>query len=204
MSLPTINTHERLIQGAILKCVDGHWSAEDENMTGATLLVLHLTRAARHRIENEIVQTICEDREALPDVKKLNAAIPEDQWNVFQGTPQPPWKIEYLVYLLNPGDASLYTYLNATYGAMRAWNKLKDKITWMRALRGEVLPIVELSSAPFPTDHGRKIGPIFRPVNWTSLKEAPRRIGSGKPAPAIGKPVEPVTVEEEFSDKIPY
>jgi hypothetical protein len=39
MTLPNINTQEHLIHGAVLKCVDGRWSADDESMTGSTLLV---------------------------------------------------------------------------------------------------------------------------------------------------------------------
>jgi hypothetical protein len=206
MTLPTINTHERLIHGTILKCIDGHWSADNETMNGASLLALHLTRAARHRIDNEIVRTICEDHEELPDIEKLNAAIPEDQWRVFHGTPQPPWTIEHVVYLLDPNDASLFTYLNNTYGAKRAWERLRDKITWMRAMRGEVLPIVELGSAVLKTDYGKKIGPSFKPINWLNLNasESPPRISGDKPAAAIGKPVAPVPAKEEVSDQIPF
>jgi hypothetical protein len=208
-SLLTIDTSEQLIHGGILKCVDGHWSANDESMTGRTLLVLHMTRAVRYRMGGEYAPPICEDCEKIPsdeEIKKRNAAIPKDQWDVFQGTPQPPWKIEYLVYLLDmsdPNDVSLYTFVNSTYGAKRAYNRLKEKVWLTRAFRGDVKPIVELSSSPFPTEYGKKIGPIFRPINWTSFGEPPCIGGDDKPA-LIGRPVPPVTAAEELSDEIPF
>jgi hypothetical protein len=142
-----------------------------------------------------------------------------------QGTPQPPWKIEYVVYLLDPNDASLFTFINSTYGAKRAWQALQSEIEWMRAMRGDVRPIVELDAGPFQTGHGKKIGPIFEPVDWRNFSGAePAAPQISKPAPAqisgprpklapegsratlaqIGRPVEPVTTEEEFDDFVPF
>jgi hypothetical protein len=171
-----------------------------------------MTRAARHRINNEVVQTICEDHAELPDVDKLNAAVPQDQWHIFQGTPQPPWKTEYVVYLLDTSDASLFTFLNYTVGAKIAWENLHNRIKWMGALRGaSVLPVVELTSATMKlkkVEGAKKLRPEFKVYEdrWISLGGGQGGTPLiGKPAPAqIGKPVAPVTAEEELNDEIPY
>jgi hypothetical protein len=210
-TLPTIDTSERLIHGTILKCIDGHWSTADGDMTGTTLLVLHTVRAVQHWYGGKVLQTICEDQEELPDIEELNKAIPQNEWETgLDGTPRPPWQLQYVVYLLNTSDASLFTFLNSTVGAKIAWGKLRDRIKWMQALRGaSVLPIVELASAIMKTgiEGVRKLRPEFRIFEdrWISLedgRDGPPRIN--KSAPAIGKPVAPVTMKEELDDEIQF
>jgi hypothetical protein len=210
-SLPTIDTSERLIHGTIIKCIDGDWSTADEVMTGATLLVLHTTRAAQYWYGRKPQQTVCEDQTELPDIAECNKAIPQDQWETgLDGNPRPPWQLQFCVYLLDPGNASLFTFLNPTVGAKIAWGKLRDRIKWMQALRGAgVLPMVELGSATMPTkiEGVRKLRPEFKidEERWITFgdgRDRPQLIS--RPPPAIGKPVVPLTTEEEFSDEIPY
>jgi hypothetical protein len=81
-SLPAIDTSERLIHGAVLKCVDGRWSTADEgDLTGASMLVLHVTRAAQHWHDKKPVQTIVEDHGELPDIEKLNFHKMSGKWD---------------------------------------------------------------------------------------------------------------------------
>jgi hypothetical protein len=72
----------------------------------------------------------------LPDADALNGAIPEAEWELgIDGKPRPPWQLNYVVYLLNPHDASVFTSINATTGQRIAFERLVDKMKFMRALR---------------------------------------------------------------------
>src|SRR5262245_37440772 len=217
--MPTIDTTERLIHGSILKCIDGRWSVHDtkaEMPTGTRMLALHTTRALQRWENQEPVETIVErPDEALPDVEELNAAIPQSQWEMdLNGQPRPPWQKQYVIYLLDPSTASLYTFLNSTVGARIAWEKLRERVTWMRALRGaDVFPLVALDSLPMKTKMGVKQRPDFTVIDWREFGgSAPpaiaaptqqRVIASSKPKAAVGKQVEPVTTTEVYDD-IPY
>jgi hypothetical protein len=155
----------------------------------------------------------------LPDVEELNAKIPQSEWEMGQDRkPRPPYQHQYLVYLLNPNDASLITYINSTFGALKAVSALKDRVKWMRALRGaRVVPIVTLDSKPMPTAFGLKRRPEFTIVQWRDLGDgdgennlsaptAPVQAIEHKPTPVEhcakeqapwepAKPVEPTEVE---------
>jgi hypothetical protein len=144
----------------------------------------------------------------LPDVDELNAKIPENEWEEgLDGSPRPPWVKQHVVYLLNPHDASLFTFINSTTGAMIAVERLKDKVRWMRALRGEkVMPFIKLDAKPMPTKFGMKQRPEFTILEW-------RDLGGLQTAttPAIehsvghvGRPIEPVSSEEIFEDEVPF
>jgi hypothetical protein len=227
-NLPSIDTTERLVHGALLKCVDGRWTVEGKDVTHTPLLVLHTTRALQHWQDRKVVEKFVEDTQELPDVKELNAAIPQAEWEAgLDGEPRAPWQKEYVVFLLSPADASIYTFLNSTVGARIAW---EDRIQWMRALRGrDVFPLVELSSAPMKVTKkaaGMKMRPEFRVVDWTDLSgnaTAAPQLGkpsapvAAAPAPVakpvvaaappkqIGKPVAPVTAVEVYDDdEIPF
>jgi hypothetical protein len=122
--------------------------------------------------------------------------------------PRPPWQLNYAVYLLNPADASLYTYVNSTMGAKIAWIKLRERVQLMRALRGAgVFPVVELASAPMKGKFA-KTRPEFKIREWTDLSggaaaTAPKAIES-KPTAAIGRPVAQPTLQEAIDDEIPF
>ena len=58
------------------------------------------------------------------------------------GKPKGPWVLSHIVYLLNSVDASIFTFINSTIGAAIAVDRLKDRVKWMRQLRGEaVVPV---------------------------------------------------------------
>ena len=84
----------------------------------------------------------------------------------------------------------------------------------MRQLRGaHVRPMVVLDHRPMPTRKGGvKQRPEWTVVDWVDLggggdgvehKPTPQ-LPPSQAAEPIGKPVEPVTTEEEFSDSIPF
>jgi hypothetical protein len=199
---------DRLIQGAILACVDGVWSCRDgtpipENMR----LVAPSTTSALQRWEDERPVEIIRKQpgKPLPDLDEKNAEIPEDEWEQgLNGEPRPPWQHVHVVYLLDPRDASVYTYVNGTVGARIAVEKLKDKVKWMRALRGSnVCPIVELAARAMKTKFGVKRRPEFQVVEWRDFG-GPAAIAVSSSTPQIGKPVAEPTSKEIFDDSLPF
>ena len=217
MQLPSIDTSEKLIHGTIAKFVDGIWTSRESgtDITGLRLLVLHMTRAVQRWQGNERTEEYIEDNSELPNIDELNKCLPESGWELsLDGKPRPPYQKQFVTYLLDPADASIYTALNATMGMRIAWEQLKDKFAWMRAMRGAaVFPVVALSSLPMKTKLGKKQRPDFKVSEWVSLEgggwpglAAPAMAPAlpNKPVAAIGKPVAPVTASEELNDRIPF
>jgi hypothetical protein len=222
----------RLIQGIILKCVDGRWSDADSLPAPAQLLVLGTTRALQRWHEKKPVNTIIElPNEPLPDVDELSAAIPETEWEVgLDGNPRPPWQLNWVVYLVNMETADVYTFLNSTTGARIAVERLADKFKMMRAMHGRnVYPIVQLDSRPMKTAFGQKLRPDFKVIEWRELEEleavppaalaqqpvpqleqkAAERLANPQPAKgakkaSVGKTVKPVSTAEGLNDEISF
>ena len=96
MNLPTIDTSERLIQGSLLKCVDGRWSTQDgPDLSGKRLLALTTAKAIQRWQLKEPVETIVDANAELPDVDELNSKIPRAEWEPGldgqpRSTPGPP------------------------------------------------------------------------------------------------------------------
>jgi hypothetical protein len=213
-ALPAIDTSERLIHGSLLKCVDGRWSTQDvPDMTGHQLLALSTAKAIQ-RWQNKEPEIIVDSGTGLPDVDELNATIPRTQWELgLDGQPRPPWQREYAVYLLDVSDASIYTFANGTVGARIAWERLVDRVSWMRALRGAaVFPLITLDSRPMKTQFGTKLRPEFSITDWRdlgstgnpALESTPQRAIEGKTAAPVGKPVKAPTTAETLDDDIPF
>jgi hypothetical protein len=208
---------DRLIQGVIIRCVDGVWSAKDDTpISKETRLIVLNTAEALQRWENgRPVETIVkEPGKRLPDVDELNAKIPKKRWEKgLDGQPRPPWVKQSIAYLLDPKDASVFTFINGTVGAAIAIGRLKDKVKMMRALRGErVVPVVELSSTPMKTQFGMKQRPNFAIHEWRNLG-GPQGVGGGGPAinsgggsaiEHVSEPVKPVSTEEVLNDSIGF
>lgn len=204
---------ERIIQGTIIRCIDGQWTDADGTAFGPDTMMLALgTTMCLQRWENQKpVKTIRKiSNEPLPDVDELNAKIPKEDWELgLNDEPRPPWVRQHVVYLINPDLAALYTYINSTVGASIAVDRLKSKVMWMRQLRGaHVVPLVKLDSKPMKTRFGKKLRPEFTILEWRQLG----RVGEANQAQIAhqpdGKdglqPVEPASVQEELNDEIPY
>jgi hypothetical protein len=214
-ALPAIDTSERLIHGSLLKCVDGRWSTQDDpDMTGTQLLALTTTKAIQRWQLKEPVDTVVDSGAGLPDIDELNAKIPRAEWEPgLDGQPRPPWQRQFVVYLLDTSDASIFTFANGTIGARIAWERLVDRVNWMRALRGTaVFPLITLDNRPMKTQFGTKLRPEFAIVEWRDLgstgtpviESAPPRAIEGKTAAPVGTPVRVPTTAETLNDKIPF
>ena len=208
---------DRVIQGTIIKCVDGHWADRDgiafppetKMLAISTAIVLQCWRDGQP-VGDPIIK---QPGQPLPDVDELNAKIPELEWEIgLDDKPRPPWQKQFIVYLVNPVDASIYTFINSTMGAQIAFDRLKSKVVLMRQMRGaNVVPIVALDSKPMKTKFGQKMRPEFTILEWRQLgasevKDAgPARTieHQGQKKPSVGQPVEEVSYDERFKDEVP-
>jgi hypothetical protein len=195
-----VEVDDRVIQGALIKCVDGHWSTKDGTAPPKRLLALATTTILQLWDNKMPVETIVKrPGEPLPDIDELNDRIPEENWEIgLDGQPRPPWQKQFVVYFLDPISASKFTFANGTVGARIAVANLKDSIKWMRAMRGDsVVPVIELASKAMKTKFGQKLRPDFKVVEWSSL-------GVSLTKDTTPQIVAPVTTSEALNDDIPY
>ena len=76
----TDNTDDRVIQGTLIKCVDGRWTDRDKRAIppGTRLLALSTHQLLQRWQDSQPVETIHKrPGQPLPDVDELNAAIPQ-------------------------------------------------------------------------------------------------------------------------------
>jgi hypothetical protein len=192
--------------GIGLKNVDGRWSTDDGSPTPEELLVLGAFRILRRWHEEGPPQDILrEPGKPLPDPAALNATIPESEWRTgLDGRPEPPWAIYYVVHLADLKTACKFSFANKTTGARIAFARLLDRVEAMQMMRGlGVIPVVKLESRPMKTSYGPKQRPHFEPVDWRDFGPPTPAVPSPESSPLIGKPVEPVSIDEELNDSIP-
>jgi hypothetical protein len=198
---------DRLIRGELIRFTDGSWNTKEGTALSPDLqlLVVGLTKAIqRWQAKMPIVTIVAKPGERFPDVDDLNAAVPEDQWEVGLSGKRPPWIMSNVIYFIDPTDASAFTYLGSTAGGRIATERLAEKTNRMRLLRGaRVLPLVTLDSRPMKTRYGVKPRPEFTVIDWRDFSATTQAL----PAPeqkALGKPVLPVSVVEELNDSINF
>src|SRR5262249_43334643 len=127
---------KRLLQSTKAKCVDGRWSADDLPLPDALLVVGH-TRGLQCWKNGELLDEIDERDGPLPDVDELNDQIPQKEWEPGRdGKPKPPWAFVYVVYMCDLESAEIYTFINSTFGARIAYERLTQKLELMTRLRG--------------------------------------------------------------------
>ena len=188
------------------------FSGEDESLAYST------SRRLRRWVDKKPEYLPPKLGELLQDTAdKLNAAIPMEQWPIgLTGQPEEPWKPVYAVHLLRIRDGALFVLEHDTTGQRICVGQFSEQVEVMRRLRGDVLPIVRLSSKPMKTKFGLRQRPHLEIVAWRQIS------GDGKPAPQIespkppknrgssaepveiGKPIKPATTEEVLNDKIPF
>jgi hypothetical protein len=204
-----VGDSDRLIQGTKVSCVDGVWTASDGSELPPEPIVISTTTAVQQWEDGYPITTIKkEPGKPLPDVDELNAKISQKKWEPgLNGTPRAPWERVEVVYLLNPQDASVFTFISSTAGARIAVRRLRDRVTLMRRLRGNaVVPIVKLDSKPMKTKYGQKLRPEFTILDWRTLSD-PQVATTSSTSSAIehvGASVKPVTLQEEMDDEIPF
>jgi hypothetical protein len=202
---------ERVIIGVLLRCIDGVWTGDGVSIpTGTHLLALATTMVLQHWQDKTPIETIRpkpgQTYTNLVDLRDdLNSKIDESTWEIgMDDQPRPPWVLSFIVYLLNPATAEKFTYVNSTTGARIAVLDLKDKVAWMRAIKGEqVVAEVELASKPMKTKRGQKMRPHFTVADWKTFDTARQPAQQLEPPRGI-QPVEPPTLREEMKDGIDF
>jgi hypothetical protein len=178
----------RLIQGTLLKFVDGRWTARDGTILkpDAQYLVVSITQALQCWQGGMPSDTVIKTPgEPLPDVDEMNEKIDVKDWETgLDGRPKPPWVHLYVAYLVNVETGDSYTFANSTTGARICVDKLNSQVHTMRLLRGRpVVPVVKLGAREMKTQFGVKMRPHFEVVDWRALGD-----GGGELAPPASPP----------------
>ena len=88
------------------------------------------------------------------------------------GNPSAPWKLTYLVYLMDVDSGETLTFSTSTSGGKIAIGDLTQQIKSMRGMQPGAMPIVELSSVQMSTKFGKKPRPFFKIVSWRNRASA--------------------------------
>jgi hypothetical protein len=207
--LPTLKLEpNRIIVGALVKYIDnrGGWQRHDgvPLRSGAQYLGLGTRRALQRFIDRFPEVITAETNDALPDADELNAQIPKTEWPIgLAGQPEGPWKREFIVYMIDIFDLTILTSSNHTIGMTRAVTDLEERWDWARALYGaDVMPLLALKEAPFPTDYGERKRPLFEITGWRCFRDGALRIVDQN-AVALGT-VKPKSLSETLNDSIPH
>lgn len=138
--------------------------------------------------------------EKFPDIEALNEAAPKSEWSEGpDGRPRGPWQAQYVVQLLDPKTMERYSYPTGTVGGGIAVRELKDKVQWMRKLRGQnVYAVVTLANKFMKTRFGGRQRPHFIVTRWITLG-ADEQTALPAPAHEVKEP----TLAEEMNDSIP-
>jgi hypothetical protein len=147
----------------------------------------------------------------LPDIDDLNAAVPKSEWELdLNGLPREPYKLTYRVDFLDLDSGEHTNFISDTKGAKVGVARLKDRVAWMRKMRGGrgVVPQVTLGSAPFKTGFGMKKRPDFKVTAWFDLgNSGPASVEAQAPKalpPVAPTPVQPPSTEETLNDSLPF
>jgi hypothetical protein len=184
---------DRLIKGTILRYVDGKWSDADGLQPPEPLIAMGTTECLQRWSNGKPTEVVMKrGDEALSDLDELNNKIPVEEWeNGPDGKPRAPWVRQAVAYFVDPVSAEAFTYLNSTWGARIAVERLAERVANMRRLRGAAaLPLVKLESRPMKTKFGTKQRPEFKIVEWRGVADAPKALAAPTPS-------------EELNDEIP-
>jgi hypothetical protein len=217
----------RTVVGLMEKFNDGDWTTGGLPADKARRSVAVAVDTIIQRWKDQrVIETITE--KPLPDINLLNETVPREEWEIGINGPREPYQRTHVVYLLNLDTAERSTFINSTVGASIAVSRLKDKVTWMRKMRGaNVVPQVELTWAPMITRFGQRKRPEFKIIGWIrlgpgsgtlppteELKQLPpaepkqaapkQNVGPQQVAPLASKQVKEPSVEEDLDDIIPF
>jgi hypothetical protein len=207
-----------------LKCIDGRWMDGDDLPAPGEMLVTGTAHGLQAWQNGKQIGELLDrpdKRWTKYDAEELNAKIPEEEWGVDQnGQPQAPWKETWAAYLVDPGSATEYSFINSTRGQQIAIERLQRRMEITQALKGaNVRPRVKLESRPMPI---KRLGitkqrPELTVLEWIDLtgdgevllgrKQAPLQIEHKPEEPTTAEPklkkVKPPTVSEEINDTLP-
>jgi hypothetical protein len=194
-----------VIQGTVVKFTnEAVWVTRDEEElpSNLELIAIDIVRVVQKWIDQLPVETrILEPGEKFPDLEALNDTAPKSEWTEGpDGKSRGPWQAQFIVHLLNPKTMERYSYATGTVGGGIAVRELRDKVQWMRKLRGlNVYAVVTLAAKHMKTRFGRRQRPHFVIVRWITLGDTAE--AAALPAPA--REVQEPSLAEEMGDEIP-
>jgi hypothetical protein len=207
--IPVIKLNNRIIAGTILKFgTDCRWTANGVQMKAdAQFLVIGIGHALQRWQNGAPIETIIQKPgEDLPDIDELNEAIPRDTWEAgfSPGEKRSPWCTQHMVYLVNLDDAMIYTFASSAIGARIAVETLEGQQAMKSALHGvEVLPLVKLSDALFPTKYGDRRRPEFKVIGWRKLTDGALSAINREGFFGLVE-VQPLSMKDELRDENPF
>jgi hypothetical protein len=208
--------------GLKLKYLDPIWTDPDEQEVKGPLVVHDVLRKVQKWLDDtRPAETIVlAPGQPWPDIEKLNAECPKDQWrekfNRFQG----PWAGEHVVLFFDDKTMVRYWWPSpiTTIGSAIAVRELVAQTKLMRSYRGEhIYPLVELSHTFMSTNYGGRERPNLIVKSWVRFGEGgslvlppsnePVLTGSATAAasnPLGMQTVEKPTAKEVTGDEIKY
>jgi len=164
------------------------WRDRDGLPIPDTMLVIYYFRALRRWVNKRATYNV---DDPLPNLDELNASIPQSEWPIgLDGKPEKPWKVVYVIYMVDFRLGCMFTYEHDTFGAMLCYEALDEAVTVQRMLRGaHVFPVVHLEQRPWKSV---KFGPQMRAhLQPTGDWRTPSNLLPQTPALQIGGPTTP-------------
>jgi hypothetical protein len=165
-------SEKRLIPGKLLKFVDGRKTVEGQPVGDITYLVMDINQVGQCFHDDGMPEHFFIDEEnPISRIDELNNNIPKKDWKIgLSGEPEPRWKLNEVVQLLDEVTGTTFTMINSTVGMRIAVEHLCSQVEITRKLRGvPMLPIVKIGSTLMKTKFGVKSRPSFDVVGWKRL-----------------------------------
>jgi len=190
-----------IIQGSLVKFTnEAAWVTRngDELSANLELVAVDVARVVQRWQDQQPIETIIlEPHQKFPDIEEMNEKIPRKEWvKGPDGQLRGPWQAQHILYLLDPNTMDKFTFPTGTTGGRIAIRELRDKLVWMRRLRGpNVYPVITLADKFFPTRYGRRQRPHFVIRRWVRLG------GDGGEVEALPPPPPPLDEFAKPADK---
>ena len=198
----------RIIQGTIVKFTnEAEWVTRDDEKISSDheLIATDIIRVVQKWVGGMPVETrVLGPGENFPDVEALNEAAPKSEWAEGpDGKKRGPWQCQYIVHLLDPKTMDQYSYATGTVGGGICVRDLRDKVLWMRRMRGQnIFAVVTLSDKNMKTKFGGRQRPHFVVVRWIALGGGDANALPAPDAGSGGAEVEAPTLAEELNDSV--
>ena len=163
-----------IIQGTLSKfSAEGLWVDREGNEIPGDLelVAADVIRLVQKWQDQKPVETIIlQPHQQFPDVEAMNEAVPRDEWEEGPAGLHGPWQAQHLLYLVNLETMDKYSFPSSTIGGRIAIRDLRDRIMWMRRLKGnDVYAVVTLSRSWMNTKYGGRWRPTFNIKRWVRL-----------------------------------
>jgi hypothetical protein len=141
-----------------------------------------------------ITSFVVPPHDPLPDLDKMNAEAPQEEWGVnpFNGKPQGPWSYILVLKLRDFDTLDQYVFITNSTGGGIAVGDLTDKIKWVRGLKGKNITAVIICEHGVRFKSGYNPQGVLRP-SFRIVKYA--RLIGGENNPTLLSAPEAVTVE---------